>query len=429
MTARTPAAARLRADACPGALQTHAAADGALARVRVPGGLLTGGQLRALAAAARDLGDGALELTSRGNVQLRGLADGVETDLGDRLTAAGLLPSASHERVRNVLASALTGRAGGHVDVRPWVRALDAGICADPALAALPGRYLATLDDGRGDVAGLGGDVGLLALSSAEVALTLAGTDSGRRAHPDDAVALALAATRAFLAEREAQGSTAWRLAELTDGPRRVAERISPTGERHLAGVDRSRGPGGPVPGPAPSVRGAGRTGSSYRPGQGQRLGATGGRHVAAVSPGERRCDDGRVALVAVVPLGRLDAAQADLLARLADEVQLTPWRSVVVPDLTDGDADDAAAALRRTGMVFDADSPWTRVSACAGRPGCAKSLADVRADVGRAVADGALPAGGVRQHWAGCERRCGRPRGEVVDVVATGTGYRVGWS
>jgi precorrin-3B synthase len=284
------------------------------------------------------------------------------------------------------------------------VRALDAGICADPALAALPGRYLATLDDGRGDVAGLGGDVGLLALSPAEVALTLAGSDSGWRAHPDDAVVLALAATRAFLDERAAQGGTAWRLAELDDGSAAVTARIEAT---------------------PPDERGAGGLPEEG----GQRLSATGGRHVTAVSPGGRRCDDGRVALVAVVPLGRLGAAQADLIAGLADEVQLTPWRSVVVPDLTDDTVDDAAVALHRTGLVFDADSPWTRVTACAGRPGCAKSLADVRADAARAVADGTLPAGGVRQHWAGCERRCGRPRGEVVDVVATGTGYRVGWS
>jgi precorrin-3B synthase len=133
------------------------------------------------------------------------------------------------------------------------------------------------------------------------------------------------------------------------------------------------------------------------------------------------------VALVAVVPLGRLAADQAELLARIADEVQLTPWRSVVVPDLAEDAVDDAAAALHRTGMVFDEASPWTRVTACAGRPGCAKSLADVRADAVRAVATGTLPADGARQHWAGCERRCGRPRGEVVDVVATGTGYRVG--
>jgi precorrin-3B synthase len=42
-------------------------------------------------------------------------------------------------------------------------------------------------------------------------------------------------------------------------------------------------------------------------------------------------------------------------------------------------------------------------------------------------VAGGVLPAAGARQHWAGCERRCGRPQGNVVDVVATTVGYRVG--
>jgi precorrin-3B synthase len=380
-------APRPRADACPGALQTHAAADGALARVRVPGGLLGAGQLRVLARAARDLGDGALELTSRGNVQLRGLPDGAEADLGNRLAAAGLLPSATHERVRNVLASVLSGRTRGHVDVRPWVAALDAGLCADPATAALPGRFLATLDDGRGDVAGLGADVGLLALAPDEVALSLAGTDSGLRARPADAVALALAAVRAYLDERAAQGGAAWRLAELDDGPARVTARLP--GPRTA-----------PVPVPPPPAAGP----------------------VGAVEQ-----EDGRTALVAAVPLGRLSAAQAELLARLADEVQLTPWRSVVVPDLAEDRVDDAAVDLHRTGMVFDADSPWTRVTACAGRPGCARSLADVRADAARAVATGTLPADGARQHWAGCERRCGRPRGEVVDVVATGTGYRIG--
>ena len=189
MTAHPP---RDRTDACPGALQTHAAADGALARVRVPGGALSVAQLRVLAAAARDLGDGALELTSRGNVQLRGLRAGAEVELGDRLADAGLLPSATHETARNVLASVLSGRAGGLLDVRPWVTAFDAGLCADPFLAALPGRFLAAFDDGRGDVAGLGADVGLLALGPDSVALLLAGSDTGLRSRAGDAVALAL---------------------------------------------------------------------------------------------------------------------------------------------------------------------------------------------------------------------------------------------
>ncbi|WP_336030247.1 precorrin-3B synthase [Geodermatophilus sp. FMUSA9-8] len=377
---------RARADACPGALQTHTAADGELARVRVPGGLLTAAQLRALAAAARDLGTGALEMTSRGNLQLRGLAPAGVPRLGEALAAAGLLPSETHERVRNVLASVLTGRAGGLLDARPWVAALDEGLRADPALAALPGRYLATLDDGRGDVSGLGGDVGLLALPGGDVALLLDGADSGLRAGPDDAVGLLLDATRAFLAERAAQGGTAWRLAELDDGPARVAARL----------------PGPRVaPAAVPAAPESGPVGAETQP-------------------------DGRTALVGAVPLGLLSAAQAELLSSLTGEVQLTPWRSVVVPDLAEDRVDDAAVDLFRTGMVFDAESPWARVTACAGRPGCARSLADVRADAAAAVAAGTVP-GDVRVHWAGCERRCGRPRGEVLDVVATPEGYRVG--
>jgi precorrin-3B synthase len=382
MTAAVPT--RARVDACPGALQTHAAADGALARIRVPGGALSAAQLVVLATAARDLGDGALELTSRGNLQLRGLRPGAEGELGDRLAAAGLLPSATHERIRNVLASTLSGRtSGGRVDVRPWVAALDAGVCADPTLAELPGRYLATLDDGRGDVAGLGGDVGLFALDADTVALTLAGTDSGLRAATTQAVALALAATRAFLDERAHQGGTAWRLAELVDGPARVAARLD--GDR-TPPIDV---PAAPLTGPA----------------------------------GPITQQDGRTALVAVVPLGRLTAAQAELLAATAADLQVTPWRSVALPDLPD---DGAARELTAAGLVLDPGSRWLRVTACAGLPGCAKSRADVRADAATAVRADALPAEGTRQHWAGCERRCGRPRGDVVDVIATGTGYRV---
>ena len=380
----TSSSTRARVDACPGALQPHAAADGALARVRVPGGALTADQVHALAGAARELGDGALALTSRGNVQLRGLRTGAEIELGDRLAAAGLLPSATHERVRNVLASVLSGRtAGGLGDVRGWVAQFDAGLCADPLLADLPGRFLATLDDGRGDVVGLGGDVGLLALDPGTVALTLGGIDSGVRASPAEAVDVALAATRAFLAERADQGGSAWRLVELADGPARVTARL---------GSARTR----PI-----DVRPAAVTGPA----------------------GAFPQIDGRTALITVVPLGRLTAAQADLLAATSAAPQITPWRSVALPDLPDA---AAASALAAAGLVLDAASPWLQVTACAGRPGCAKSLADVRADAASAVATGALPGNGGRQHWAGCERRCGRPHGQVVDVVATGTGYRI---
>lgn len=147
------------ADACPGALRPHQAADGALARIRLPGGMITAAQLATLASVASDFGSATLELTARGNVQLRGIRD--VAAVADAVAKAGLLPSATHERVRNIVASPLSGRAGGLADVRAWVGELDAAIRAEPRLAELGGRFWFGLDDGRADVSGLGADVGV----------------------------------------------------------------------------------------------------------------------------------------------------------------------------------------------------------------------------------------------------------------------------
>src|SRR3954466_9394934 len=94
-------------DACPGALQVHQAADGALARLRLPGGMIAAGQLEALAHTATEFGHGTLELTVRGNLQLRGVRDAPA--VAEAAAAAGLLPSPTHERVRNIIASPLSG--------------------------------------------------------------------------------------------------------------------------------------------------------------------------------------------------------------------------------------------------------------------------------------------------------------------------------
>ncbi|POM26662.1 Precorrin-8X methylmutase [Actinomadura rubteroloni] len=361
-------------DACPGAVRVHQAADGLLARVRLPGGALSPAGFAALAAAARDLGDGRLDLTSRGNVQLRGLADGVA--LAARLRDAGLLPSVAHERVRNILASVLSGRDGrGFLDVRPLVAQFDAGLCADPALADLPGRFLFAFDDGRGDVTALRPDLGVLALDAATFALVLAGRDSGVRVAPADAVRVLLDVARTFLAVR----GTAWRMAELEN----PAERLGLSGGTPIA-----------VP------------------------------HGEFPAPGITAQKDGRTAVTALVPLGRLEPAH--LAALTGHEIIATPRRTVVVPDTTAA----TAAALTAAGLVLDPGSPWHGVTACAGQPGCAKSLTDVRTDArttARADADGVLVvSGGLPVHWSGCERQCGRPAGRHVAVVATPAGYDV---
>lgn len=345
---------RSHVDACPGALTLHDAADGPLARVRIPGGLIDGRQLATVADLAEEYGGGRLELTSRANLQLRAVRD--PSAVADVLAGAGLLPSATHERVRNIVASPLSG-LDGSPDITPLVRELDDALCARPSLAALPGRFLFAVDDGRGDVAALGADVTL---------------------RPGDRVVDGLSVAEAFLVLRAAQGSSAWRIAELDGGAAALAPHLDPLIN------SRMYTPGG-----------------AFRAVD-QPVGVVGS------------------ALVVLAPLGRLDVAQARWLAGQASELRISPWRSVVLPGLADpARAADEAAAL---GLGVDADSPWYRVSACTGRPGCAKALADVQADARAAVTR--WPGRNVR--WSGCERRCGRPRDTEIDVVATENGYRI---
>ena len=533
------AAVRPRADACPGVFAPHDAADGALARVRLPGGVISAAALRVVASCADELGDGHVHLTSRGNLQLRGLARGPE--LAARLAAAGLLPSATHERVRNVLASPLSGIAGGLADVRGVAAGLDRGLCARSELAALPGRFLFALDDGRGDVAAEDPDLCWRAVSPSNGVLLVAGVAVAEVA-VEDAVAVLLDAARAFLIVRAADGGTAWRAAELPDGPQRIVAalrpkwRIRPTptvggvrapaapshdpdprasvavqpavnarasrsrdGDRDPrvltadpAALD-TRGPrstSGDPHGRVPAVEATARPVRGARSSDGDRdpraaaatpvaLETRGSGSPAAGTPGPVRRDDGGLALVVAPVLGELTAEQLRLLADVASTAIVTPWRTIVladpVPPIAAGphkrdtrpEGDDgpatrerrvvavhghpnsnsaplgrhapgttgarpahsptpgpdpapdrtvpaAAARLADAGLLV-APAPAADVSACAGRPGCAKALADVRADARAAL--GSLPAG--RVHVSGCARRCGAPRAPHVDAVA----------
>ena len=156
MTAPSPCGApmRRRADRCPGVLRPWPAADGALVRVRVVGGRLTVAQLQGLVALAQEYGDGDLHLTSRANVQIRGLADPVPQGFVSGVRELGLLPSDAHERMRNILVSPLSGISGGRVDMRASAASLDRVILDNPRCAGVSARFLFALDDGRGDVIG-----------------------------------------------------------------------------------------------------------------------------------------------------------------------------------------------------------------------------------------------------------------------------------
>ncbi|MCW2892116.1 MAG: cobG [Actinomycetia bacterium] len=394
----SPFTSRPAADRCPGVLRLAEAADGLLARVRLPGGLIDAAQLRVLARLAGELGDGRIELTSRGNVQVRGLAAGAASPLTSELIQAGLLPSLSHDRVRNVLASPLAGLDRGP-DLTGVVRALDAALCVRPRLAELSGRFLFAVDDGRGDVAGLGADV--VATIRTDGAVVNGLSVRGLR---DAVVAAMIACAEAFLDRRAALGSSAWRIADLPGGAEPVRSVVA-------ARLGLAAAQGEPIAG-TPDARAAARpVGLVVRQ-------ETGGGAESAASVR----DDPGFSAVLLAPLGRLTSAQVSWVAdRVAGRAaRITPWRSVVLPDLV-----DAAGVLREAaGLGFGTDeaSPWLRVTACAGRPGCASALADVQAD----AAAFAARWPGRLVHVSGCARHCGRPAATEIDVTATSEGYQV---
>ncbi|MEV7681700.1 cobalamin biosynthesis protein CobG [Streptomyces sp. NPDC088341] len=339
-------------DACPGALRLHAADDGRLARLRLPGGLLTYRQVGVLASAAERLGDGHVDITSRGNVQLRGLGADANcgAELADLLYEAGLLPSERHERVRNIVASPLAGLDGFGVEPGPgvgaragvdaragvgvgeggalgggfgsgpggglggrsrvgrpqlWARELDDLLCASEAATALSGRFLFALDDGRGDVAALGADVTLLARRDGTAVVYTGANRSGLRVDAADAPRAALLAAETFLTVAEAGGSGAWRVRELPPGHGldvAVASRLTEAGIAAEYVADRAA--------TATTDRAAARAAETH-PGDGE-----------PPLPGAIHSPDGTVALSVHAPLGRLSAAQWRLLTSA-----LTPAR------------------------------------------------------------------------------------------------------
>ena len=90
---------------CPTVHEPMPSGDGLLIRVKPFGGRLSSAMLRTLPDIAASCGNGAIELTGRGNIQLRGLSAATAPRAAQALVAAGLAdPDPVREARRNVIA-------------------------------------------------------------------------------------------------------------------------------------------------------------------------------------------------------------------------------------------------------------------------------------------------------------------------------------
>jgi precorrin-3B synthase len=347
-------------DRCPGVMRPHSAADGAVVRIRVPGGQTTGAAIGRLRRIAQQFGSGDLQLTSRASLQIRGLADPVPDSLIRAIRESGFLPSQTHDRVRNIVGSPLTGISGGKADVRALIANLDAGLNAEPRLASLPSRFLFAVDDGRGDVSGMPFDLGYQAVDHHHGWVLLGGADRGLYVPARDAVPTLLELAHRFLTASQAFDHV-WHVRDLADWATTVP------------GVRVVKLPRGAMATPLGAVAGA-----------------------ASVQ----------------VPLALLSGAQATSVEACATgPVVITPSRGLVLSG-----AAGRLPELAAVGLIDNPASPWSAISACVGAPSCASSLINTRA-YATALAQSGSPL--RRTHISGCERRCGAPAGDHRDLVA----------
>ena len=88
---------------CPGALRPMLSGDGWVVRLRVPMGRLSEDQARGVAALARAHGNGLIDLSSRANLQLRGVTEAGHTPLIHGLRALGLVDDSAETEARRNL--------------------------------------------------------------------------------------------------------------------------------------------------------------------------------------------------------------------------------------------------------------------------------------------------------------------------------------
>lgn len=402
-------AAAPRPSACPGLLRIVAARDGGICRIKLPGGRLSARQARAIAAAAGDCADGVLDVTNRANLQIRGVRAGCEDALIERLLAAGLgAASAGGDDVRNLMLSP----AAGHdpqalLDTRPLAAALLARLEREPRWHALSPKFAVQLDGGEA-LAMLDHphDLWLSALPGEDgprYAFGLAGCPP-QRAGDEPALAsipaaqageLVFALLALFLDRAGAEQTRMRHLLQNLPAPAVLdalrARQPALELRRDAALLAWRRAPAEPQ----------------------RRFGVQAQRQAGLCQVG------------AQTALGRLDARQLQALAALSKRLgtprlHLTPWQGVLLPDVPAARGAEAQHALAELGLLVDPAAPLARLIACSGSPGCARAMADTKADARRLAALLPPAAGAADIHLSGCPRRCAAAHGAAFTLLAT---------
>ena len=340
--------------------------DGLLARIRVAGGRLAPADLAALARLAEQHGNGLIEVTARGNLQVRGLRPDTASTFADAVAA--LIPI---EIGLTIDTSPIAGIDPEEIsDPRPLAEAIGRGAIG---MADRLGPKVSVVIDGGGQISlsQLKADIRLLANPGNRWAVTL-GEGKPQRTDAGGAVATALAVLGALAAI----------------GPEARASDLFPGREQETP-LGRASAPASP---------------SEATAGWRSNLALVEGHSRAIALPYGASCSAEIIALC--------DAAIASDVARM----RLAPDHVLLLDNAPEALIDHAD----KLGFITATDDPRIRVSACIGSQGCASGHIAAR-DIAARLAP-RLPTGQTL-HVSGCSKGCAHPRAADVTLVGQRNG------
>ncbi|MFK0161433.1 precorrin-3B synthase [Rhizobium sp. NPDC090279] len=376
--------------ACPSLSAPMQTGDGLLVRLRPSTPGLTTAQLRALAKAAEEHGNGLIEITARGNFQLRGMTSQNVAALAADIDRAGIEPESGVAIEVPPLSGVDPSEIADARSLAKQLRSAIASLHPQPLLAA----KLAIIADGGGRLTldELSADIRLKATNAADRpqlwTLAIAGTDA-----------------------------TATPLAALS-------------GEQAIAGVITLLKTLAAI---GPRARGRDLDAASLQAQFSTLPSLARSPTAPSSSPvGLIPLDKERAALGLRPAFGQIHAQ--DLirflgLAEAADvrEIRTGPEHSLLLLGLPRDRIEDLLAVAVDCGFQTRADDPANYVIPCSGAGACAsahyatKQAAADLVDVGAELLDGSL-----KVHLSGCIKGCAHPSPAMLTIVGAATGYAI---
>ena len=346
---------------CPTLLSPMQSGDGWLARVKPSAGRISAKAARLITDAARRHGNCHIDLTSRANLQIRGLSPHSADVFAETIIRAGLASTnPSLEAIRNVMASPLgPDDSSAAFDLHALARDIEAILAEEPALWVLPSKFCILVDGG-----------GVLPIQAIVADIMVRPGEGALAVQLDGGTLAALCAPSALAETVRALALAFLRLsAERSEKPRRMRALVVAVGEEAIFAEAGLTTP------PSAGLKSEAKSPIGFIPLRYQARGAFG----------------------VGLPFGRIEAdalhALADISERHGDgNLRTTPWRALLLTGIAAADAKRLADEVTALGLIAEPTDPRLNIFACVGAPDCRSASVDARGDAARL-------AGAIRAH------------------------------